>query len=248
MSDKDFRRKLEHLLNSESMENGSNTPDFILADFLFGCLRAFDAATARRDVWYDVKLCPGDSHYPPVEEKLKAFAKSVLLATTAEGIVDPRFVGWLREKAQGIVDGMEGRPVAPPVEQGPPTELSETPSHTGCPGCPGCPEGLPGDVGPAGEPPAGKVCGTCLGAAVVRRCNGDGTCSAVTANGYCTSTGPCCDIVEERCPDCTGVVAEQPRPTVDSDKTVPTPPDAAGDSPTPSEPVGSVDDKPEHKD
>lgn len=44
-----FRAELEHLLNACSMENGSNTPDFILAGFLTECLRAFDGATAARD-------------------------------------------------------------------------------------------------------------------------------------------------------------------------------------------------------
>jgi hypothetical protein len=49
MSHADFRTKLEHLINEESMEGGSNTPDFILAGFLTECLRAFDGATAARD-------------------------------------------------------------------------------------------------------------------------------------------------------------------------------------------------------
>lgn len=47
----DFRSGLQMLLNAESMENGSNTPDFILADYLLGCLAAFDAAMAARDRW-----------------------------------------------------------------------------------------------------------------------------------------------------------------------------------------------------
>jgi len=48
----DFRSGLEHLINRFSKENGSNTPDFILAEYLDDCLRAFDAACYRRRVWW----------------------------------------------------------------------------------------------------------------------------------------------------------------------------------------------------
>ena len=46
----EFRSKIEHLVNSCSMENGSDTPDYILAEYLTTCLMAFDRATNRRDV------------------------------------------------------------------------------------------------------------------------------------------------------------------------------------------------------
>jgi hypothetical protein len=48
-----FRNELESLLNKYSMENTSNTPDFILADFLMNCLEAFDDATFARSKWYE---------------------------------------------------------------------------------------------------------------------------------------------------------------------------------------------------
>jgi len=47
-----FRKELEILINKHSMENFSNTPDFILANFLTACLVAFDSATRRREEWY----------------------------------------------------------------------------------------------------------------------------------------------------------------------------------------------------
>lgn len=47
-----FRGKLENLINAHSMENGSDTPDFILAEFLADSLRAFDKATKERSRWY----------------------------------------------------------------------------------------------------------------------------------------------------------------------------------------------------
>lgn len=48
-----FRQELESLINRHSMENGSNTPDFILADFLAKTLELFDATIGLREQWYD---------------------------------------------------------------------------------------------------------------------------------------------------------------------------------------------------
>lgn len=48
----EFRKELETAINRCSMENGSNTPDFILAEFLTRCLHAFDQSVTRREQWY----------------------------------------------------------------------------------------------------------------------------------------------------------------------------------------------------
>lgn len=48
----EFRKSLEHAINCNSMENGSDTPDFILAEYLAGCLTSFDQAMAAREKWY----------------------------------------------------------------------------------------------------------------------------------------------------------------------------------------------------
>lgn len=48
-----FRDKLMNLINANSMENTSNTPDFILAEFLNGALALFDAGVNRRTKWYE---------------------------------------------------------------------------------------------------------------------------------------------------------------------------------------------------
>lgn len=47
-----LRIEIENAVNRHSAENGSNTPDFILAQFLMGSLRAFDAAVNARETWY----------------------------------------------------------------------------------------------------------------------------------------------------------------------------------------------------
>lgn len=47
-----FLSELTSLLNRHCKENGSGTPDFILAEYLCGCLTQFNAAVNRREAWY----------------------------------------------------------------------------------------------------------------------------------------------------------------------------------------------------
>lgn len=47
-----LREEIQRTLNGASAENGSNTPDFILAEYLTEALNAFDKATALRDKWH----------------------------------------------------------------------------------------------------------------------------------------------------------------------------------------------------
>ena len=46
-----LQRDLASVLNRYSVENESNTPDFVLARFLMDCLDAFTGAVHGRDVW-----------------------------------------------------------------------------------------------------------------------------------------------------------------------------------------------------
>ena len=47
-----FEQELTSLINKYSMENGSNTPDFILANYLQDCLRIFNVTVQQRENWY----------------------------------------------------------------------------------------------------------------------------------------------------------------------------------------------------
>jgi hypothetical protein len=60
--DNNFRKDIEDAINRNSMENRSNTPDFILAEYLQGCLAIFDLATKKRDKWYGKEQRPGQSN------------------------------------------------------------------------------------------------------------------------------------------------------------------------------------------
>jgi len=57
-----FVEELRNLINRHSMENGSNTPDFLLAAFLRSCLEAFNEGIAARDGWYGLHPVPGTPH------------------------------------------------------------------------------------------------------------------------------------------------------------------------------------------
>ena len=60
----EFHEALEHIINCHSIENGSNTPDFMLAEFMRKCLEAFNGAVQARDRWYGIAPEPGWSGKP----------------------------------------------------------------------------------------------------------------------------------------------------------------------------------------
>ena len=59
MNRMEFKKDLEAVINKHSMENGSNTPDWVLTEYLISCLDAFDQTTKKRDTWYDIAPRPG---------------------------------------------------------------------------------------------------------------------------------------------------------------------------------------------
>ena len=69
-----FKQALSTLINQYSKENGSDTPDFILAKFLTDSLKAFNKATNRREEWYEDDKLPECKSFGPwnisVEEQL----------------------------------------------------------------------------------------------------------------------------------------------------------------------------------
>ena len=68
--DHGFRRELESLINKYSLENESDTPDFILADFLSGCLTLFDDVVVERDRWHGWR--DGDPwHGGPLKKRIR---------------------------------------------------------------------------------------------------------------------------------------------------------------------------------
>lgn len=67
-----LREEIENAINNCCGENVSNTPDFLLAEYVMSCLDAFDVTVKKRDAWYSVHLEPCNSHFT---DDRKAFYK-----------------------------------------------------------------------------------------------------------------------------------------------------------------------------
>jgi hypothetical protein len=63
-SGESLERDLERLLNQHSVENGSNTPDYVLASLLKATLDTWELHMKERDRWWGNRsiLGPGNSH------------------------------------------------------------------------------------------------------------------------------------------------------------------------------------------
>jgi hypothetical protein len=51
-----LRDELTHILNQRSREGMSNTPDYLLAEFIIQCLVAYETTVRKRDDFHGVKL------------------------------------------------------------------------------------------------------------------------------------------------------------------------------------------------
>lgn len=68
----EFEKELETLINRYSIENESNTPDFILAEYLRGCLNVFAKTVAAREKWYGREPNPTSVSIPlPILEVIE---------------------------------------------------------------------------------------------------------------------------------------------------------------------------------
>lgn len=47
----ELKKELAALLNKHSAENASNTPDYILAEYLIGCLDTWNHCAKQRSYW-----------------------------------------------------------------------------------------------------------------------------------------------------------------------------------------------------
>lgn len=63
-----FEEALTNLINRYSMENGSNTPDYILAKYLCECLDNYDNIVRTREMWHGRSL-RAVGHVSQIENK-----------------------------------------------------------------------------------------------------------------------------------------------------------------------------------
>lgn len=62
---KTFESELTELLNRHSRENDSNTPDFILAQYLVACLAALNTGIQQRETWHGPQPIPAPPEGEP---------------------------------------------------------------------------------------------------------------------------------------------------------------------------------------
>ena len=67
----DFKRELTELLNRHSREENSETPDFVLANYILRVLQAYEAAVVAREQWHgrDILRDEPDPLAPVPEEE-----------------------------------------------------------------------------------------------------------------------------------------------------------------------------------
>ena len=52
MTNSTFKKDLTKLINQYALENESNTPDFLLAEYLEKCLLIWNETMVKREKWY----------------------------------------------------------------------------------------------------------------------------------------------------------------------------------------------------
>ncbi len=80
-----FQQELEQLINKHSQENGSNTPDFVLASYLKSCLDTWNLHTAERDRWFGNRSILGPGNDVPTV----ATGEVSLLANSSQWVAPP---------------------------------------------------------------------------------------------------------------------------------------------------------------
>ena len=60
---KSLYQEVREVINKHSIENRSNTPDFILSQYLMACLNAFESAVNQREKWHN-RITPTQKEEP----------------------------------------------------------------------------------------------------------------------------------------------------------------------------------------
>lgn len=50
------KEELRVLINRHSLENDSNTPDFLLAEVMLQCLKSYNSVIQNRDKWFGIDV------------------------------------------------------------------------------------------------------------------------------------------------------------------------------------------------
>jgi hypothetical protein len=64
MVENNAKKDFENAINRNSLENRSNTPDFLLAQYLMDCLKAYENVHDANEKWYGRNLEIGSGQFP----------------------------------------------------------------------------------------------------------------------------------------------------------------------------------------
>ena len=101
-----FEKKLEGIINATSQENASNTPDFILAQFMNGCLQVFNTTVQQRENWYgrDPRPTDGSGDAPtgkPAEKEVAYPEHEKVEKLDRKNETVGEFLDWLTPQSSG---------------------------------------------------------------------------------------------------------------------------------------------------
>ncbi len=65
-NEREFKQELIRIINIFGIEKHSDTPDFLIADYLFDCMISYGIATRKRDDWH--QFTPFESRINVIEE------------------------------------------------------------------------------------------------------------------------------------------------------------------------------------
>lgn len=60
-----FMEEVRSAINRYSMEQGSSTPDFLLAEYLLGCLSIYEHTIQKRDNYFNLAIMRGPKNETP---------------------------------------------------------------------------------------------------------------------------------------------------------------------------------------
>lgn len=86
-----FQEKVEELINKFSLENDSDTPDFILALYLRMCLQVFNIIIEKREEWYGRKTSAQTHRNAPKND----FPMDKVLELTLDDLTPEKFHSFL---------------------------------------------------------------------------------------------------------------------------------------------------------
>lgn len=112
--EKKFEKELEDLINRHSKENESNTPDFILAQYMSNCLKNFNIATQQRETWYgrDARPSYKNKHDDHIEVKPGVFIhKRIIERGDIIDLLD-EYSTWLTKNGYMDTDWKDEEPYA----------------------------------------------------------------------------------------------------------------------------------------